>query len=125
VVADTSAPDSDGINNAGALSVVHGSADWLTTVDVTRLDLDTEGVYGVSEGNNLFGSDLAAADYNGDGQRDLAVGVPGADGRMGAVSVLYPDGGDLVGKGSIFFGPRSLDHATAQAAFGAAVGSGG
>jgi hypothetical protein len=121
VVADTGAVDSDGINNAGALSVVHGSADWLTAGDVTHLDLDTEGVYGVSEGNNLFGSDLAAADYNGDGQRDLAVGVPGADGRMGAVSVLYPDGTDLVGKGSIFFGPRSLDHETAQTAFGAAV----
>jgi hypothetical protein len=121
VVADTSAVDSDGINNAGAITVVRGTQNWLTTDGLTRLDLDTEGVYGVREGNDLFGSSLASADYNGDGARDLAVGAPGADGRMGAVSVLCPAGDDLVGKGSIFFGPRSLDHATAQAAFGAGV----
>jgi FG-GAP repeat protein len=105
----------------GVLSVVHGSATWLDPGRVTDLGLDTEGVRGVSEGNDLFGSAFEAADHNGDGQQDLAVGVPGADGRTGAVSVLYPDGAHLVGKGSVFFAPRSLDHATAQAANGAAL----
>ncbi|GMA88348.1 hypothetical protein GCM10025868_35980 [Angustibacter aerolatus] len=42
------------------------------------------GVVGTPEAGDGFGSALAAGDFDGDGRRDLAVGVPGEDIGSGA-----------------------------------------
>jgi hypothetical protein len=44
-----------------------------------------------------------AADFDGDGVPDLAVGVPGENAAAGAVNVLYGTGGGLSGTGSQLF----------------------
>jgi hypothetical protein len=46
-----------------------------------------------AEPYGYFGSALAAADFNLDGSDDLAIGVPGEDGRKGAVHVVFAERG--------------------------------
>ncbi|WP_181764580.1 FG-GAP-like repeat-containing protein, partial [Streptomyces albidus (ex Kaewkla and Franco 2022)] len=121
LIADSSAPDSDGINNAGALSVVRGSKSWLTETGAQNISLDTEGVMGVAEGNDQFGSALAPADFNGDGTADLAVGAQGKWLGTGAVSTVYGSADGLTGDGSILFGPDSFDYPSVKSRFGAAL----
>jgi hypothetical protein len=121
VVGDTSAPDSDGVQNAGALTVLDGTKNWLTDSGAQTFSLDTKGVSGVSEGGDVFGSALAPADYNGDGFADLAVGVPGKHSASGAVSMLYAGESGLSADGSILFGADTFKYPAAAARFGSAL----
>ncbi|MEO1996384.1 MAG: FG-GAP repeat protein, partial [Planctomycetaceae bacterium] len=58
---------------------------WYTAVDGTDRFREVEDS---AEAFDLFGSSLAAADFNGDGRDDLAIGVPGEDFATGAVNTL-------------------------------------
>ena len=81
-----------GGERAGAVQVLYGSDRGLTTRD-QLWHQDQEGVKGGAEEDDQFGSAVAAADFDGDGFPDLAVGVPGEDiggeNAAGAVQVLY------------------------------------
>jgi hypothetical protein len=84
----------------GAINVLHGSADGLQATDPPDQfwHQDSPDVEDDADMGDLFGSALAAADFNDDGFADLAVGaswesIPSA-GRAGAVNVLY---GSLAG----------------------------
>ncbi|MBZ0089313.1 MAG: integrin alpha [Thermoanaerobaculia bacterium] len=65
------------------------------------LSQNVSGVDGAPELGDLFGSSLAAGDFNCDGYDDLAVGVPHEDEdgvtRSGAVNVLYGGPAGLTG----------------------------
>ena len=77
--------DVSGVEAAGAVNVLVGSAGGLTGGPVF--------VQSNPEQADSFGAALAAGDYNGDGFFDVAVGVPGesvgAVGGAGAVTVLF------------------------------------
>ena len=82
---------------AGAVHVLRGSAQGLTTVNaqfLTQTLLFGSGI----EAGDAFGAALAAGDYNADGKSDLAIGVPKEDrsgkSNVGEVDVIYgsPDG---------------------------------
>jgi hypothetical protein len=88
---------------AGAVSALYGSAGGLTT---SGAQLFTQPVSAVEE-LDLFGSALAAADFDNDGFADLAVGAPfenvGATANGGAVSALYGSAAGLTSTGAQTF----------------------
>ena len=86
------------IADAGAVSVLYGTATGLSSATDQIWTQDSLGIVGdVSEDFDLFGFALAAGDFNGDGFEDLAVGVVGEDvavfmgtvANAGAINVLY------------------------------------
>jgi FG-GAP repeat len=92
-----------GAFQAGAVSVLYGSAAGLTT---SGGRLFTQ-VAGVVEGGDQFGAALAAGDFNGNGFADLAAGAPfeavGSRSEAGAVSAIYGSGAGLTTSGSRLF----------------------
>jgi len=95
----------------GSVSVFKGTSQGPAT-SATTFTQATAGVPGTPEWVDYFGYDVSAADTNGDGYPDLAVGIPGEviGGnlfRAGAVTVLRGGRGGLTGTGS-----RQYDTAT-------------
>ncbi|WP_084961638.1 FG-GAP repeat protein [Thermoactinospora rubra] len=74
--------------DAGAVAVVYGTSAGLSPA---RNQLWRQGAGGLSdmaESGDRFGEALAAGNYNGDGQDDLAIGVP-RESNAGAVHAIY------------------------------------
>jgi hypothetical protein len=91
------------VEDAGAVSVLPGSAGGLTAAGGR---LFTQ-VGSAPEEQDWFGWALAAGDFNQDGLADLAVGAPfetvGGAFAAGAVSVLYGSAGGLTASGGRLF----------------------
>ena len=82
--------------DVGGVNVIYGSNDGLESTDDQFFDQsDTGGAAAgdAAEAGDLFGTSLAAADFEDDGNddADLAVGAPGEDSSTGAVEVVYGD----------------------------------
>jgi hypothetical protein len=94
--------DVDGEANAGAVHILFGGASGLSATDDVVISQDSGGVEDVAEAGDRFGACLAAGDFNGDGQSDLAIGIPGENlgprSNAGAMSVIYgaPSGLDAL-----------------------------
>ena len=94
------APDEsyDGVRQAGAVSVIYGGSSGLSTSDHTVWRQSDRFVMGgdLNNEDDNFGTALAAADFNGDGHDDLAIGTPrdnwGGKRDSGTVNVLYSAG---------------------------------
>jgi hypothetical protein len=100
-----------GLRSAGAVHVLNGSLDGLTSTGSKRFTENTPSVPGSAASGDLFGGDLATGDFDDDGFSDLAVGVPGQDGSFfdaGAVVVLYGSDTGLSGVGSQRFGEADV-----------------
>jgi hypothetical protein len=95
--------DPAGIFDAGAVNVIYGSTDGLSTTFVADQfwHQNVPGVENVAEEGDFqgerFGTSLIPGDFNGDGYDDLSIGVPGERlGNIGsnifapgAVNVIY------------------------------------
>ncbi|MHC1764558.1 MAG: hypothetical protein AB9869_09650 [Verrucomicrobiia bacterium] len=99
-------------SNAGVVNVIYGSADGLVanSPSVPVAQVWHQNVFGLAdlvESGDRFGAALAAGDFNGDGNSDLAIGVPGeknpAGERVGGVHVLYGSGAGLTTTGDQLF----------------------
>jgi hypothetical protein len=103
LAAGAQAEDVGSVLDAGAVSVLYGSAAGLTR---TGGQLFTQ-VGGTVEDSDFFGASLTAGDFNNDGFADLAAGAPGETvaGAIdaGAVSVLYGSAGGLSATGGQLF----------------------
>lgn len=63
-------------NNAGSVTVLHGSRRGLTVSRVQAWTQDSEGIGDAAESNEGFSLGLTTGDFDGDGASDLSVGVP-------------------------------------------------
>jgi hypothetical protein len=117
--------------DAGAVILLYGSADGLSSASGPLLTQDTLGVANSAEAEDHFGHALAAGDFDQDGFADLAVGVRDEDvGDItfaGAVNVLYGSAGGLSGSGSQYFTQNTRGVGSSAEifdAFGAALAGG-
>jgi hypothetical protein len=117
----------DGLANAGRITVMFGST-------LGCFDQDTSGILGDAEEGDLFGSALAAGDFDDDGFEDLAIGVPGedepssGDGRAGIVQVVRGSASGLSAIADYLFGqlqfPLGQSGEDFDDHFGAALAAG-
>ncbi len=84
--------DIGGVEFAGAVTILKGSPAGITASGSQSWHQGSPGVPGSNELGDAFGSSLRAADFDGDGHADLAIGTPqegiGTLARAGAVLVL-------------------------------------
>jgi hypothetical protein len=130
-------------NGDGAVQVLPGDADGLTTTGSHLIDQATAGVPD-SPKSGHFGAGLAAADFDGDGVDDLAAGAPyqpvrrtprGIAAIAGTVTFLLGEAGTgLTGEGALRFSqgtagmpgtPQRFDYFGVSLAAGDLDGTGG
>lgn len=89
-------PDEDVVSDddAGAVTVFHGSESGTTAAGSSNWNQGTDGVKGERESGDRFGFALATSDYDGDGMADLAIGAR-FDLAGGSVNVLYGSSGGV------------------------------
>ena len=67
-----------GDSGAGAVNVIYGGPAGLAAPGNQIWHQDSDGIVGGAESFDRFGEALAAGDFNNDGFKDLAIGVPRA-----------------------------------------------
>ncbi len=95
--------DNTAAGDSGAVNVLYGSPTGLAGAGSQIWNRDGDGLPGDPEESDSFGYALAAGDFDGDGNADLAVGVPGDNTalvRSGSVTVLFGSGTGLSDAGS-------------------------
>jgi hypothetical protein len=116
------------INQAGVVGILYGSASGLTTSG-SILFQQSWLFSGETEEYDLFGTALAAGDFDGDGYDDLAVSAVGEDvngiNGSGSVTIVYGGSGGLAAAGAQLITQVSLgisneadDHMGASLAVG-------
>jgi hypothetical protein len=103
-----------GLQDAGAVIVLYGSAAGLTASGSQQFSQATPGVPDAAAAGEGFGLALAAANFGNGAQDDLAIGVPGVTQEdqstivgAGAVTVLYGSTAGLTASGSQLFSQAS------------------
>ena len=87
-----------GVERAGSVTVLYGSAEGLDTEGNTIFSQHSDGIEDDPDVDDYFGYALTTGDFDYDGYADLAIGAPGEDVSgetdAGLVHILYgaPDG---------------------------------
>jgi hypothetical protein len=121
--------DAGTVANAGAVYILQGSPNGLADTGAQQLTQASLG--GADESGANFGLALAAGDFNGDGNVDLAIGTPNATvngvSNAGAVYVVYGSAGGLSVAGNQYWTQESLNNGSVSQAgdnFGASLSAG-
>ncbi|MDA1316053.1 MAG: FG-GAP-like repeat-containing protein [Acidobacteria bacterium] len=90
--------------HAGAVNIIYGGMAGLTSENDQIWTQGNGGIEDTAEEGDLLGRSLVAADFNGDGFDDLAIGASGetvnAASGAGAVNVIYGAAGGLLSAGN-------------------------
>ena len=105
---------------AGAVTVLFGSADGLSSSGSARFVQGTAGVPGTAESGDAFGSSVAIGDVTGDAHPDIVIGARGDGGEdVGSVTVLPGTATGPTGAGgTTVFGSQADDLALDVREFG-------
>lgn len=107
------------LNSAGAVNVLYGSVDKLTSIGDQLWTQDSPGLDDVAESNDYFGLAVECGDFNNDTYADLVIASPledvGAATDAGAVHLLFGSAGGLTGNDSLFL-HRDVTGVAGQAA---------
>ncbi len=114
--------DIGAVIDAGAVHVLHGGAEGLTSVGSQFWQQGLAGVADIAEANDKFGLSLSAANIVGDLKKDLVIGVPGEDDKRGAVHVMRGTAAVLTHR--LYVTARVLGGASANDSFAAALAAG-
>ncbi len=116
---------------AGAATVLYGSTTGLVGAHAAQLHQDVTGVVGIAEPDDGFGGALAAGDFDGDGDDDLAVGASAEDvGATNAAGVAHvflggPFGVIVAGNRQLYQGNAGVPGSSETLdRFGAALAAG-
>lgn len=96
------------IVDAGLVNVIYGAATRMSAAGDQVWSQNSTDVADDAETNDFFGRSLAAGDFGGTAQDELAIGVPGEDlgapvrSNVGAVSVIAGSASGLVAAGGQF-----------------------
>jgi hypothetical protein len=103
----------------GAVAVLYGSSAGLTAAGNQLWDQDSPGVPGTAHDEGQFGRAVTAADFDGDGADDIAIGAPPDADDAGSVTVLRggPDGVTVSGARRWTQGTPGVPGAPANGAY--------
>lgn len=108
-------------SNAGAVNVLYGSVDGLTSIGDQLWFQDSPGIADTSEAGDRFGISLECGDFNNDGYADLVIAAPlegvGAFGSAGAIHLLFGSAQGLTATDSLFM-HRDIPGVAGQAGAG-------
>ncbi|APY84670.1 FG-GAP and VCBS repeat-containing protein [Streptomyces alfalfae] len=88
---------------SGAITVLRGSADGVTTTGAKSFTQNAAGVPSTSENDDHFGASAALVDAGADGATELYVGGNGEDGYKGRVWKLATGTAGVTGEGATSF----------------------
>lgn len=88
---------------SGAVTVLRGGADGVTTTGATSFTQNSRGIPSTSENNDHFGASAALVTSGRDGATDLYVGGNGEDGYKGRVWKLATGASGVTGEGATSF----------------------
>ncbi|WP_313896799.1 FG-GAP and VCBS repeat-containing protein [Streptomyces sp. GC420] len=118
---DIALGDPDESSGKGSVTLWYGTSSGPSATRTKKLTQATSGVSGSPEAGDEFGRALSAADANGDGYADLAVGVPfeDLDGKeeAGGVHVFRGGSGGLSGSRSTWLTQATSGVAGARQAW--------
>jgi len=103
--------DIGAVENAGAVQVLYGSADGLTSTGNRRWTQNSSGISSRTESDDWFGWSVAAGDFGRSGYADAAIGSDEEDvgkrGGAGVVHVMFGSAAGLTSSGSQMWSQNS------------------
>lgn len=113
--------DIGAVADAGAVTVLRGSAKGLTSTGALSVHQDTKNVPGTVEKGDKFGGQVSFTDPNRDGRFGLLVSAPGENTNDGCVWVFSAGSAGLTTSGSWTYSLSTFGGLPTDALYGAAI----
>ncbi|MEV6058105.1 FG-GAP and VCBS repeat-containing protein [Streptomyces sp. NPDC052107] len=113
--------DIGAVADAGAVTVLRGSAKGMTSTGAWSVNQGTANVPGAVEKGDKFGGQVSFTDPNDDGRFGLLASAPGENTNDGYVWVFSAGSSGLTTSGSWNYGPSAFGGLPTNALYGAAI----